>query len=174
MYICWYMPIKSNQSLRDSDNFREHFFNPLTLLWEFCSTQALEARLQTSPCLLPHSIHHLQPHNRLFGSTAAILNPPHETPTKSEAYPSLEKKNGTIKVYILQSQTPTSTKWYSQLSHDPFTIQDAHAAGVLSWPSAWSPFFFTWESGNRACQIQRNKYVVFKTSSLPNGLAQPC
>ena len=84
------------------------------------------------------------------------------------------KKHGTIKVYILQSQTPTSTKWYSQLSHDPFTIQDAHAAGVLSWPSAWSPFFFTWESGNRACQIQRNKYVVFKTSSLPNGLAQPC
>ena len=147
----------------------------MTLLWEFCRTQALEARLQTSPWLLPHSIHHLQPHNRLFGSAAAILNPPREPPTKSEAYPFLEKKNGTIKVYILQSQTPTSTKWYSQLSHDPFTIKDAQAAGVSSWPSAWFPFFFTWESGaiGRA-KFQKNKYVVFKTNSLPNGLAQPC
>ena len=41
----------------------------LILLWDFCQTQALDAQLQASPCLLPPSIHFLQPHNGRVGLT---------------------------------------------------------------------------------------------------------
>ena len=174
MYICWYMPIKSNQSWRDSDNFREQFFQSVDTavgILSYLGTGGTAADFPLPATAFDSSFAASQ---SAFWFDCRNLEPTAWNPNKIWGLPLPRKKNGTIKVYILQSQTPTSTKWYSQLSHDPFTIQDAHAAGVLSWPSAWSPFFFTWESGNRACQIQKNKYIVFKTSSLPNGLAQPC
>ena len=52
------------------------------------------------------------------------------------------KKGPCMNAYFLKSQTPNSTKWWSQLSHDPFRIQDTQGAWASGLPSAWLPSVF--------------------------------
>ena len=60
-------------------------------------TQALLARLWNPHCLSPRW---MQPHNRLVGLNAAVLIPPHETPTNT-TFPFVKKNiQGIIGVTI--------------------------------------------------------------------------
>ena len=87
------------------------------------------------------------------------------------------KKGPCMNAYFLKSQTPNSTKWWSQLSHDPFRIQDTQGAWASGLPSAWLPSVLSWVSDNRACQIsQENACVQNKFSTewiRMEGLALP-